>query len=412
MKIKFGELYKNETEVQKERYRKLKEGFENQFGDAENIEYFSAPGRTEIGGNHTDHNHGHVLAAAVNLDIIAAARKTADGSVVLKSAEYSKLDVMNISDLEKKDSETGRSASLIRGILARCKSLGYKIGGFEAFTMNNVLKGSGLSSSAAFEVAVVAIISHLYNEGGINPVEAAIISQYAENEYFGKPSGLMDQMASSVGGVTSIDFNNPQKPIIKSIAFDLNKHGFSLCITDTGGSHAELTDEYTAITEEMRAVSEFFGKSYLRDVDKADFYTAIPELRAAAGDRAILRAMHFFDDDENAVKEAAALENGNFDEFLHLVNKSGESSLSKLQNVFSVRSVKEQGISLGIALSREILGGAGACRVHGGGFAGTMQAYVPNSLLPEYIRKMEAVFGEKACYVLSFRGAGGVKVEL
>ncbi len=412
MKIKFAELYMNEEKMQRERYEALRAGFINQFGGDVNIEFFSAPGRTEIGGNHTDHNHGHVLAAAVDLDIIAAARKTADGSVVLKSAEYTKIDKLNISDLDIKEAETGKSISLIRGILARCKSLGYNIGGFEAFTMTNVLKGSGLSSSAAFEVAVVAIISHLYNEGGINPVEAAIISQYAENEYFGKPSGLMDQMASSVGGVTSIDFADPLTPVIKSIAFDLNKYGYAMCITDTGGNHAELTDEYAAITREMSAVSAFFGKAYLRGVDKADFYAAIPRLRESAGDRAVLRAMHFFDDDEIAVKEAKALENGDFSEFLSLVNQSGESSLARLQNVFSVKSVREQGISLGIALSKKLLGKSGACRVHGGGFAGTMQAFVPKELLSEFIEKMEAVFGENSCYVLSFRGVGGTKVEL
>lgn len=412
MITKFNALYQHEASAQKETYEKIKKGFAEQYGSAEGICYFSAPGRTEIGGNHTDHNHGRVLAAAVNLDIAAAARKTNDNKVSLKSLEYPGVDVIDLNDLSAKASEQGRSYAVIKGICAKCKELGYTVGGFEAYTITRVLKGSGLSSSAAFEIVVVTIISHLYNDGKIDPVTAAIIAQYAENVYFGKPSGLMDQMASSVGGVISIDFHDTAKPIINSLHFDLAAYNHTLCIVDTGGNHANLTGEYAAIPAEMKQVANYFGKAFLRDVNPDDFYADIPGVRKAAGDRAVLRSMHFFDDDLTAANEATALQAGDFEAFKQLIRSSGLSSETRLQNVFATINPEEQGLSLALALTKGILGDQGAFRVHGGGFAGTIQAFVPTELLADYKQQMESVFGADSCYILSFRDAGGTMVEL
>ena len=273
-----------------------------------------------------------------------------------------------------------------------------------------MLKGSGLSSSAAFEVLVVTVISHLFNGGSIDPITAAKISQYAENVYFGKPSGLLDQMASSVGGVTAMDFADPSAPVVEKVTFDLASYGHALCVVDTGGNHADLTGEYAAIPQEMKAVAQFFGKEFLRQVDEAAFYEQLPQVRKAAGDRAVLRAMHFFDDDRLAYEEAQALKAGDFPGFLRKVRASGQSSLQRLQNVFAPQAPQEQGITLALSLSQRLLGEQGACRVHGGGFAGTIQAYVPFGLLDSYRQGMEHVFGKGSCYVLSFRQAGGTKV--
>lgn len=412
MICKFEDLYQQEAQSQRERYEKLREGFAKQFGSDEGGEYFSAPGRSEVGGNHTDHNHGRVLAAAVNLDIVAYARKTENGKAVLKSAEYPKIDVIDLSDLAKKTEEDETSASLLRGICARCRELGYTVGGFEAYTMTRVLKGSGLSSSAAFEVLVVTIISHLYNDDKIDPVTAAKIAQYAENVYFGKPSGLLDQMASSVGGFTSIDFKDPETPVINKVDFDITAAGYALCVVDTGGNHADLTGEYAAIPVEMKKVAAFFGKEVLRDVDEKEFYEHIGEIRKQTGDRAVLRAMHFFDDDRLAAQEAQALQSGDFESFKEMIISSGRSSSQRLQNVFAVVNPQEQGLTLALALSERLLAGKGAWRVHGGGFAGTIQAFVPLSCLEEYRTEIEKVFGEGTCYTLSIRQPGGTKVEL
>ncbi|MDO4459959.1 MAG: galactokinase family protein [Clostridia bacterium] len=406
----FNELYAGNTEIQKKRYSELTEHFSTFFDINDGIEYFSAPGRTEVGGNHTDHQHGRVLAAAVNMDIIAAAVKTDDNIITLKSHEYEKVDRVDVSVLDIQDAEREKSASLIRGVCARCVELGYKAGGFSAYTMSSVLKGSGLSSSAAFEVLVVTILNHLYNDDKISAVEVAQIAQYAENVYFGKPSGLMDQTASSVGGFTAIDFNDPKSPKLEKIDFDLKKYGHNLCIVDTKGSHADLTGEYASIPVEMKSVAGFFGKEVLRDVDEIEFVKNIAVLREKFGDRAVLRAMHFFDDNRTALDEAEALKAGDFEKFLTLVKKSGTSSLMKLQNVFASSAPSQQGITLGLAVTERILNGKGTFRVHGGGFAGTMQAYVPDELLAEYISGVESVFGEGSCHVLSVRNAGGTKV--
>ncbi len=411
MEVSYQELYGKEAEAQKNRYAAIKEGFEKFFGNSDDAEWFSAPGRTEIGGNHTDHNHGHVLTAAVNLDIVGLARKTGNDTVRLKSAEYDKMDSVSLSDLEAREELSG-SQALIRGICSKCLELGYEVGGFDCYTMTRVMKGSGLSSSAAFEILVITVINLLFNDGKIDPVTAAVIAQYAENVYFGKPSGLLDQMASSVAGFTSIDFEEPTKPVIRQVNFDFGSCGHALCVVDTGGNHSDLTPEYAAIPKEMKEVAAYFGKEFLREVDEREFFDSLKELRRAVGDRAILRAMHFFDDDRLAVEEADALEAGNFEAFKKMIHSSGKSSYQRLQNVFAIVSPKEQGISLALAVSERVLGEDGAYRVHGGGFAGTIQAFVPLDKLEEYRAAMEKIFGQGSCYVLSVRKYGGVKVQV
>ncbi|MFI3206127.1 MAG: galactokinase family protein [Clostridia bacterium] len=406
----FSELYKGDLESQQKRYADLKVNFKDFFGYDEGIEFFSAPGRSEIGGNHTDHQRGCVLAASINLDIIAAAAKREDGKITLKSFEYKKYDIIDTADLSIKEEEKEKSSALIRGVCARCVELGYKVGGFDCYTITNVLKGSGLSSSAAFEVLVVTVINHLFNDDKINPVEVAQIAQYAENVYFGKPSGLLDQSASSVGGFTAIDFGDVKKPIFEKIDFDLNKYEHKLCVVDTGGNHADLTDEYAAIPIEMKKIAAHFGKEVLREVCEKDFYANLKTLREEFGDRAVLRAMHFYDDNQTAQDEADALKASDFELFKKYVVKSGHSSATKLQNVFCCKNVSEQGLTLALAIAEKILEGKGAYRVHGGGFAGTIQAYVPNDLLDEFKTEIEKVFGEGSCYILSVRPVGGTKV--
>ncbi len=410
MVTKFTDLYPNDQEMQKARYARIAAGYEEYFGKAD-VTFFSAPGRTEVGGNHTDHNHGCVLAAAVNLDIVATSAKNDDNVVRLKSAEYPNTDIIDLSDLSAQDNEREKAASLIRGVCARCKELGYKIGGFNAYTATQVLKGSGLSSSAAFEVVLVTIISHLYNDGAIDPVTAAQIAQYAENVYFGKPSGLMDQTASSVGGFTAIDFHDPKNPVLEKVDFDIEKQGYALCIVDTGGNHADLTGDYAAIPVEMKAVAKLLGAEVLRDVDEKAFWKQIGSLREKVGDRAVLRAMHFFSDNWIAQEEARVLKAGDFDAFKELIITSGRSSATRLQNVFACSNPSEQGLSLALAVSEKLLAGKGAWRVHGGGFAGTIQAFVPLDMLEEYRQEIEAVFGKGTCHILSIRNAGGVQVE-
>lgn len=409
--IPFEELYQTGREAQRERYRRIAAGYEAHFGKGE-VSFFSAPGRTEVGGNHTDHNHGNVLAAAVNLDIVAAAAPITESVVRLHSEEYPGTDEIILSDLAPQKEEEGTSAALLRGVCARCRELGYHVGGFQAYTATQVLKGSGLSSSAAFEIALVTIISHLFNDGGIDPVTAAQIAQYAENVYFGKPSGLMDQMACSVGGFTAMDFRDPQKPVLEKVEFPLEKAGYALCIVDTGGNHADLTGEYAAIPAEMKAVARELGASVLRDVREKDFHSRIGELRQKLGDRAVLRALHFFRDNTLAQEEAACLKEGDFPGFLSRVVASGRSSALCLQNLYACSDPAHQGLTLALALSESILEGKGAWRVHGGGFAGTIQAFVPREMLETYRAQIEAVFGEGACHVLSVRSAGGVRVKL
>ena len=404
----FQVLY-TDVEAAKARFAAAVDSFENIYGERE-VYLFSAPGRTEVGGNHTDHQHGCVLAGSVDLDVIAIVAPTDDGIIKVKSEGYDE-DVLSISELEPNSAEFGKAISLIRGMCGEFKKDGYNIGGFVAYTTSNVLNGSGLSSSAAFEVLIGNILSGLYNDGEVDPVEIAKIAQKSENIYFGKPCGLMDQMASSVGGFVGIDFNDPSKPIIDKVVFDLASHKHKLVIVNTGGNHADLTGDYADITVEMRKVAEVFSKTHLRDVDETEFYERIKEVRAAAGDRAVLRAIHFINDNRRAVLEKEALQENRFNDFLKISNESGESSFQFLQNVYSNSNVHEQGLSLALAIAKRVLGDKGASRVHGGGFAGTTQAFVPDELLDDYIEALSAVFGDDSCYVLNIRPIGGTQIK-
>lgn len=408
---RFRAVYVTDAEIkaQYERYCSLADDFDEVFSADRDVRMFSAPGRTEVGGNHTDHNHGRVLAAGINLDAIALASKNDDNIVRVKSKGYA-MDVVDLSDLSVHESETGHSPALVRGVMKGFENLGYKTGGFDAVTASRVLSGSGLSSSAAYEVLVGTMVNYLYNDGKVDPVTIAKIAQYAENEYFGKPCGLMDQMACSVGSFISIDFENPAEPVIEKVDFDFASCGHSLCIVDTKGSHSNLTDEYAAIRIEMESVAKYFGKSVLREVDREEFEKNIPELRKAVGDRAVLRAIHFYNDNDRVVKEVAALKAHDFEAFKSLILESGASSYMYNQNVFATKQPDIQPVSLALSISESVLKGKGAWRVHGGGFAGTIQAFVPNDLLEKYKTEIERIFGEGSCYVLSVRPVGGAEI--
>ncbi len=392
------------------RYISVINGYGETFGEAESLELFSAPGRTEIGGNHTDHQHGCVLAGSVNLDVIAAVSLNGENVIRVKSKNYD-MDVIDIDDLEIHPEQYDKAIALIRGVLRKFKDMGHELKGFNAYTESNVLKGSGLSSSAAFEVLIGTIVNHLFANAEVDPVEIAKIGQFAENVYYNKPSGLMDQMASSVGSVVSIDFNSTEKPVVKKVDFDLTKYDHSLCIIDSGADHADLTDEYAAVPADMKLVAEYFGKQYLREVDHNDFISEMGNIRKKLGnDRAVLRAFHYFHDSKRAVEEAEALKNGDFEGFLKLSKESGLSSYMYLQNVYASSMPKQQAVAVTIAMCGEILGDRGAYRVHGGGFAGTVQAFVPNDMLDDFKTRIEAVLGEGMCHVLQIRPVGGYKL--
>ena len=391
------DIYIDESvlDYQKERYIKAIESFEELFGEKE-VEIYSAPGRSENGGNHTDHQLGRVLAASINLDAIAIVAKKENG-VVLKSEGYPMINV-SLADLLPKKEEEGTSEGLIRGVAAKLKEEGYEIGGFEAYVTSDVLNGAGMSSSAAFEVLTGNILSGLYNEGKVSPVLIAQAGQYAENVFFGKPCGLMDQMASSVGNLIFIDFADVKNPVIKKVNVNFEDFDHSLCIIDTKGSHADLTDEYAAIPEEMKKVAAYFGKE------------VFPEIRKVAGDRAVLRAMHWFEETDRVIDQVNALEKEDFEGFKSLIKASGDSSFKYLQNVYSVKNLSRQEMAVGLAFSDVILKGRGVSRVHGGGFAGTIQAFVPNDIVDIYKKNMEDIFGQDACHVLKIRKYGGMKV--
>lgn len=404
----FSMLYPNmDINACRERYQSLLMMFREKFGDRE-AKIFSAPGRTEIGGNHTDHQHGNVLAAAVELDIVCVVSPNQDNTIRVQSVGFP-MDTVSLDDLSVKTEETGKAAALIRGIASRFAQLGTAPAGFDAYTTSNVLKGSGLSSSAAFEVCMGAVMNALWNAGQ-SPVDIAIIGQYAENRYFGKPCGLMDQLASAVGSIVQIDFADTQNPKIRSVSCNLSARGLSLCIVDTKGDHADLTDEYASIPADMKKISDYFGKKYLRQVDEAAFRAEIGTIRAKTGDRAVLRAIHFFRDNYLAVDSADALENGDISHFLQNILLSGQSSFTCLQNIYAAKSPEQQGLSLALALSDSILREKGAWRVHGGGFAGTIQAFVPDELLACYRREMDLVFGAGACHILSIRPVGVLEI--
>ncbi len=409
----FKELYGNKGIVLQEqanRYISLIENFKKSFGH-NSISLFSSPGRTEIGGNHTDHNYGRVLAGAVNLDNIAVAAPNNSNVIKIESTGYPTCEV-NLDKFEVDESAFFTSASLVKGICARMKELGHKIGGFDACIEGRVPEGSGLSSSASFEVLIGAILSHLFNDGKLDPVENAIIGQWAENNYFGKPCGLMDQTACSVGGFITIDFENPSKPIVKALDFDFTKTDYALVITDTGGNHADLNDEYASLPIEMKSVAAEFGADVLRKVSLEEIIESIPNIRKKVGDRAILRAIHFEKDNQRVADQVIALEDDDFKAFLGMVIDSGHSSYMYNQNIYPVNNVREQGVSLGLALSELELKDNGAWRVHGGGFAGTIQAFVPNELIDDYTQTLEHVFGKGKCHKLFIRKKGAVKVEL
>ena len=374
--------------------------------DAETL-LFSTPGRTELGGNHTDHQHGHGLAASGNLDTIACVVPNNSRTIRIKSRHH-RLAEVDLSDLSVKKEETGNSVSLLRGVAARLTQLGYTMGGFDAYTTTRVLRGSGLSSSAAFEVLTATIMNQLFCGGVLSSTELAKVGQYAENVYFGKPCGLMDQMACATGGVIVIDFKDPDNPDLRRVQVDFSRFGHALCIIDTRASHADLTADYAAITQEMRQVAACFGREILRDVSFDQFRESLATVRATCGDRAALRAYHFFRDDQRVLLECDALEKGDFDTFLHHVRQSGRSSFMYLQNVSNYRESRSQPVALLLALAEDLLEGRGACRVHGGGFAGTIQAFVPLDILSSFVAGMEAVAGQGACHVLSFRNVGSV----
>lgn len=409
--IDFNDIYIDPAWAAKQpaRYEAAIKVFEENFGADGGIEIYSAPGRTEIGGNHTDHQHGEVLAASINRDAIAIVRKTDNGTVRLKSDNYS-TNTIDVSDLAVRQDETGTTPALIRGMLQALSSQGYKIGGFDAYVTSDVLVGAGISSSAAFETLIGTIVSGLYNDMKIDPVTIAKAGQYAENVYFGKPCGLMDQMACSVGNMVHIDFRFPDNPEVERIEFDFSKTGYCLCITNTRGSHSNLTDEYAAVPAEMKKVAELLGHEVLRPVSLDDILKNISMLREKAGDRAVLRAIHFVEESKRANQEAEALQHGDLWEFLKLVKESGNSSFKYLQNIYTNSDVTTQNVSIALAVSDSILTNEEASRVHGGGFAGTIQAFVKNDHAEKYREVMDSVFGEGSCDILKIRKYGGIKV--
>lgn len=391
------------------RYIGALENFTALYG-AGDVEIISVPGRSEVLGNHTDHNRGRVLAAAIDLDIIAVVSKNPAPRIKIKSEGFEP-DEINIEELAARESEKFTSSAIIRGTCARFDNLGHRIGGFDAYTASDVQKGSGLSSSAAFEVTVGFILNRLYNDARLPPLEIAQIGQYAENNYFGKPCGLMDQTACSAGGFISIDFRDPASPIVEKLDFDLSKSGYSVCIVSTGGSHHDKNDEYAAMPGEMRQIAAYFKKDALREVDKAAFAENIGKLRESCGDRAVLRSMHYFAENARVHAGAEALKEGDFEKFLQLVASSGNSSYKYLQNVYDPATPKEQGLSLALALSEEALAKIpAAARVHGGGFSGTIQAFVPKKHVDGYFKKIGGVFGELSCLELSVRNEGAIAV--
>jgi galactokinase len=399
------------VERQRGRYRSLLDRFESAFPGAADPRLFSAPGRTEVCGNHTDHNHGTVLAAAIDLDVIAVAAPAADGRIRIESEGYPRQDV-SLNDLAVREAERSTAAAITRGVAARMRALGHEVGGFSACVASDVLKGSGLSSSASYEVLVATILNCLFNGGRIDGQEIALIGQFSENEYFGKPSGLMDQTTCALGGFITIDFQDPSRPRVRAVSSGFAGSGYVPVVVDTGGSHADLTDEYAAVKEEMKAVARRLGGSVLRDTSRDRVFAELPGLRAELGDRAVLRALHFFADNERVDQQVEALESGAWGRFLELVKESGRSSWMLLQNCYPAGAPREQGVPVAQALSESLLGEDGAWRVHGGGFAGTILAFVPEGKLDTYLSGMRAAFGPGSCHSLSIRSAGAVMLDL
>ena len=404
------DIYVDENVIvyQRERYIKAISEYEKLYGEGD-ADIFSAPGRSEVCGNHTDHQRGEILAASINLDAIGIISKTDDDTVRIVSDGYDEI-VIKTKDITLKEEEKGTTTALIKGVLSKAKDQGYAIGGFKGYITSDVLIGAGLSSSAAFETLIGTIVSYLYNDGAIDAVTIAVIGQYAENVYFGKPCGLMDQMACSVGNLVHVDFADTKDPKIEKIDYDLGSHGYSLCITDTKGSHADLTDEYAAIPEEMKSVAACFGKDVLRGITMEDILSRIDELREKAGDRAVLRAIHFIEENERVKRCVTTLKADDTEGFLKAIKSSGDSSYKYLQNVYCNSDVSHQNVSLALAVSETLLKENGVCRVHGGGFAGTIQAFVKDEAVKTYMEGMNRVFGAGSCKVLKIRKYGGIRI--
>ena len=398
-----------ETASEAARYAAVLDGLEKTFGSHAEAGLYSAPGRTEIGGNHTDHQHGRVLAGSVNIDMIAAAAPNDKNQLRVQSEGYD-LCVIDLNDLEARKEEENTTASLLRGECAAFTQRGAKLAGLDVYISSNVPKGSGVSSSAAFEVLIGVILNDCFMTEKVSPIAIAQIGQWAENVYFGKPCGLMDQMASSVGNIITIDFASPAKPVVEPVAVDFSKAGLALCILDSGADHADLTDEYAAIPNECRAVAAVCGGEVLRDVPFETFLAKLPECRRQCGDRAVLRAFHVYADNDRVAKQVAALHDGDFGTFLSLVNESGCSSWEYLQNVIPAGYKEHQEVGVTIAAAKHLLGDKGAVRVHGGGFAGTIQAFVPTDKMNEYVSEMNRIFGNGSCYVLKIRPVGGIEI--
>lgn len=393
---------------QRDRYVATVNKFMTLYGSGE-VKIFSAPGRSEVGGNHTDHQHGKVLAASINLDCIGVVRETHDNVIRLVSDESEEI-VISLDDILFREEEKGTSIALIKGVVAGFLNRRYKVGGFSAYVTSDVLIGAGLSSSAAFETLIGSILSGLYNDMLVSNIEIAIIGQYAENVYFGKPCGLMDQMACSVGNLVYIDFEDPSQPLVEKVRFDMEQYCYSLCITDTKGSHADLTEEYAAVPKEMKQVAKYFGKEVLRGITAQNILKNMKDLRYSFGDRSVLRALHFVTENERVTQEVEALKNGDFVQFLRFVKASGDSSYKYLQNVYSNADVNSQNVSIALAVSDVVLGRNGVSRVHGGGFAGTIQAFVKNDSVNEYKESMDMTFGKGSCRELRIRKYGGIQV--
>ncbi len=408
-KLKKVYVIESEIERQKSRYIELINTFNQTYGEGRDVIVVSAPGRTEVCGNHTDHNHGKVLAASINLDAVAVVSKNNDNTVRVKSKGH-RMNVVNLENLSPSSENYGHSTAMVKGVVARIKDLGYNIGGFDACTTSDVIGGSGLSSSAAFEVLIGTAVNSLFNAGNIDAVTIAKVAQYSENVFFGKPCGLLDQMASSVGTFVTIDFRNTEEPVIKKVDFDFSKSGHSLCIVDTGGNHSDLTDDYAAVRSEMESVAKAMGKNVLREATFEEFLEKLPQIKDKVNNRALLRAFHFYNENIRVDNAVNALEKNDFSSFKKAILESGYSSYMYNQNVYSPKSPTEQKISLALVMSEQMLKNKGAYRVHGGGFAGTIQAFVPNELLDEYKQNIESVFGEGSCHILFIRPCGGVRV--
>lgn len=408
---KIKSIYIDEKRVKynRDRYVRAIDRFSELFPEHKSCEIYSAPGRSEVCGNHTDHQNGVVLATSINLDAIAIVSPTDNGIIRLVSDDMP-LETVDVTELSCIEDEKGTTTALIRGVMAGLANKGFKLGGFDAFITSDVLMGAGMSSSAAFESLIGTIISGLYNDMGVSCVDIAKIGQYAENVYFGKPCGLMDQMACSVGGMIYIDFADKENVIVEKVDSDFDGAGLSLCIVDTKGSHADLTSDYAAVPEEMNSVAKALGKEHLREVDEKEFYRNIPVLREKVGGRAVIRAIHFFEEEKRVREAVAALKSSNYNGFMQVIKASGNSSSKYLQNIYSPKDIYSQNVTLALAVTESHIGDVGVCRVHGGGFAGTIQVFIQDEAVPEYKKCIESIFGEDSCHVLKVRNDGGIKV--